>query len=104
VILTKASELIEDVYLGRDYQFHLQQNAGAYVPRQSVQTEVAEDIRNIFKAPDKATAQKYLQMIVQKYAKSAPQLSAWLETNLAEGFTVFDFPIKHIRFVRTTKS
>lgn len=76
MILTKASELIEDVYLGRGYQFHLQQNAGAYVPRQSVRTEVAADIRNIFNAPDKATAQKYLQMIVQKYAKSAPQLSA----------------------------
>lgn len=85
-------------------QFHLQQNAGAYVPRQSMRTEVAADIRNIFNAPDRATAEKYLQMIVQKYAKSAPRLSAWLEANLAEGFTVFDFPIKHRRFIRTTNS
>ena len=85
-------------------QFHLQQNAGAYVPRQSMRTEVAADIRNIFNAPDKATAEKYLQMIVLKYAKSAPRLSAWLEANLAGGFTVFDFPIKHRRFIRTTNS
>jgi len=85
-------------------QFHLQQNAGAYVPRQSMRTEVAADIRNIFNAPDRSTAEKYLQMAVQKYAKSAPRLSAWLEANLAEGFTVFDFPIKHRRFIRTTNS
>jgi transposase-like protein len=85
-------------------QFHLQQNAGAYVPRQSMRAEVAADIRNIFNAPDRATAEKYLQMIIQKYAKSAPRLSAWLEKNLAEGFTIFDFPIKHRRFIRTTNS
>ena len=69
-----------------------------------MRTEVAADIRNIFNAPDKATAEKYLQMIVLKYAKSAPRLSAWLEANLAGGFTVFDFPIKHRRFIRTTNS
>jgi transposase-like protein len=84
--------------------FHLQQNAGAYVPRQSMRAEVAADIRNIFNAPDKATAEKYLQMTIQKYEKSAPRLSSWLEANLAEGFTVFDFPIKHRRFIRTTNS
>ncbi len=84
--------------------FHLQQNAGAYVPRQSMRAEVAADIRNIFNAPDRATAEKYLQMAVQKYVKSAPRLSAWLEANLAEGFTVFGFPIKHRRFIRTTNS
>jgi len=84
--------------------FHLQQNAGAYVPRQSMRAEVAADIRNIFNAPDRVIAEKYLQMAIQKYAKSAPRLSAWLEANLAEGFTVFDFPIKHRRFIRTTNS
>jgi len=84
--------------------FHLQQNAGAYVPRQSMRAEVAADIRNIFNAPDRATAEKYLQMTIQKYEISAPRLSAWLEANLAEGFTVFDFPIKHRRFIRTTNS
>jgi len=46
-------------------QFHLQQNADAYVPHQRARTEMAADIRNIFNAPDKATAEKYLQMIVQ---------------------------------------
>jgi transposase-like protein len=84
--------------------FHLQQNAGAYVPRQSMRAEVAADIRSIFNAPDRSTPEKYLQMIIQKYAKSAPRLSAWLEENLAEGFTVFSFPTKHRRYIRTTNS
>jgi transposase-like protein len=84
--------------------FHLQQNAGAYVPRQSMRAEVAADIRDIFNAPDRSMAEKYLQMVIEKYAKSAPRLSSWLEANLAEGFTVFDFPTKHRRFIRTTNS
>jgi transposase-like protein len=36
-------------------QFHLQQNAQAYVPRKEMQAEVAADIRTIFNAPDRTT-------------------------------------------------
>ena len=85
-------------------QFHLQQNAGAYVPKQGMRYEVAADIRSMFNAPDRSTAEKYLQAAIRKYAKSAPRLSAWLEENLAEGFTVFNFPIEHRRSIRTTNS
>jgi len=60
-------------------QFHLQQNAGAYVLRQSMRKEVAADIRAILNAPDRKAAEQYLQMSIQKYARSAPRLSAWLE-------------------------
>jgi len=84
--------------------FHLQQNAGAHVPRQSMRSEVAADIRGIFNAPDRQTAEQYLQMAIQKYAKRVPKLSAWMEENLVEGLTVFDFPIEHRRFIRTTNS
>jgi putative transposase len=85
-------------------QFHLQQNAGAYVPKQAMRCEVAADIRSMFNAPDRNVAERYLQTAIQKYAKTAPRLSAWLEENLAEGFTVFDFPIEHRRSIRTTNS
>jgi putative transposase len=85
-------------------QFHLQQNAGAYVPRQAMRSEVAADIRSIFNAPDRKTAEQFLQAAIQKYAASAPRLSAWLEENLSEGFTVFDFPLEHRRSIRTTNS
>ena len=60
-------------------QFHLQQNAQAYVPRKEMQAEVAEDIRTIFQAPDRATAEAYLAKAVQKYQKSASRLArGWL--------------------------
>lgn len=85
-------------------QFHLQQNAGAYVPRQNMRTEVAADIRAIFNAADRKAAEEYLQAAIRKYAVSAPRLSAWLEENLPEGLTVFDFPLEHCRFIRTTNS
>jgi transposase-like protein len=52
-------------------QFHLQQNAQAYVPHKDMQKEVAEVIRTIFNAPDRATADSYLARAVQKYSKSA---------------------------------
>lgn len=85
-------------------QFHLQQNAGAYVPRQAMRAEVAADIRAMFNAPDRRTAEELLQAAIQKYAVSAPRLSAWLEDNLAEGFTLFGFPLDHRRTIRTTNS
>jgi len=85
-------------------QFHLQQYAGAYVPKQAMRMEVAADIRAMFNAPDRKTAEEFLQAAIQKYAVTAPRLSAWLEENLAEGFTVFDFPLEHRRTIRTTNS
>ena len=83
-------------------QFHLQQNAGAYLPKQSMRVEVAADIRAIFNASDRKTAEEQLQVAIQKYAKTAPRLSAWLEENLAQGLTVFDFPLEHRRTICTT--
>ena len=83
-------------------QFHLQQNAAAYVPRQSMRAEVAADIRMIFNAPDRTTANTYLARMVEKYAKTASKLADWMETNLPEGLTIFAFPEDHQRKLRTT--
>jgi transposase-like protein len=83
-------------------QFHLQQNAQAYIPHKDMQAEVAEDIRTIFNAPDRATADAYLVRIVQKYEKSASRLSTWMADNLPQGLTVFSFPAGFRRLLRTT--
>jgi len=83
-------------------QFHLQQNAQAYVPRKEMQTEVAADIRTIFDAPDRATAEAYLARTVAKYKQSASRLSEWMANNLPEGLTVFAFPASWRRALRTT--
>jgi transposase-like protein len=85
-------------------QFHLQQNAGAYLPKQSLRLEVAAEIRSIFNATNKTRAEELLQEAIQRYTTTAPRLSAWLEDNLSEGFSVFDFPLEHRRTIRTTNS
>jgi len=83
-------------------QFHLQQNAQAYVPKVGMRREVSEDIRTIFNAPDRETAESYLKKVVEKYAILAPKLADWMEVNLPEGFTVFAFPKTHQRKLRTS--
>jgi transposase-like protein len=83
-------------------QFHLQQNAQAYVPRQELKLEVAADIRAIFNAPNRVEAEALLKKAVQKYAQSAPKLATWWEENIPEGLTVFAFPEAHRRLLRTT--
>ncbi len=83
-------------------QFHLQQNASAYVPRKDMRAEVAADIRTIFNAPDRPMAEAYLKKVVEKYAKSASRLADWMEKNIPEGLTVFAFPLKHQRKLRTS--
>jgi transposase-like protein len=85
-------------------QFHLQQNTSAYVPRKELLTEVAADIRKVFNAPDRVTAELYLKQIVKKYEPIAARLADWLEQNLPEGLTVFDFPEAHRRRLRTNNS
>ena len=82
-------------------QFHLQQNAQAYVPRQSLKTEVAADIRAIFNAPDRPAAEALLTQMVGKYAATAPRLADWLEVNIPEGLTVFAWPPHQRRLLRT---
>jgi putative transposase len=82
-------------------QFHLQQNASQYVPRQSMKREVAADIRAIFNAPDRAQAEAQLRRTVEKYAQSVPRLADWLEGNIPEGLTVFSFREDHWRRIRT---
>jgi len=83
-------------------QFHLQRNAQAYVPHKEMQAEVAADIRMIFDAPDRTTAQAYLDKVVDKYRPSASRLADWMAANLPEGFTVFDFPAARRKLLRTT--
>ena len=85
-------------------QYHLQQNASAYVPRKELLADVAADIRTVFDAPDRATADAYLAKIVKKYAAISSRLADWMEKNIPEGLTIFAFPATHRRKIRTVNS
>jgi transposase-like protein len=92
-------------------QFHLQQNAQAYVPKQEMKgpgthgTWVAAELRAIFTASDRAAAETLLRAMVARYRDSAPRLSVWLEENVPEGLMVLSLPEEHAahrRLLRTT--
>ena len=85
-------------------QFHLQQNAQQYVPRLELRVEVAESIRSILTCADLVSAQARLRERVLFYAKSAPKLAAWMETNIPQGFTVYALPTAHQRRMRTSNA
>lgn len=85
-------------------QFHLQQNAGHYVPKKSLKARVAADIRAIFNAPDAAEAQRLLERFVAAYETAAPDLAAWAETALPEGLAVFTVPEPHRKRLRTSNA
>jgi transposase-like protein len=83
-------------------QFHLQQNLGHLVSRQSQKSEVASELRGVLQAGSMAEAQERLRQMVSRHEKSAPKLAAWLEENVPESLTVLALPAEHRRLLRTT--
>ena len=83
-------------------QFHLMQNAMHYVPKMAMRSEVAQDLRNVFNAPDRTDAERLLAQTVKKYAKAAPDLADWMERAVPEGLTIFELPDRCRRRLRTT--
>lgn len=83
-------------------QFHLQQNAQAYVARVDQRDVVGRRIRSIFNAPDQVEAQRLLDQAIELWRKEAPKLAAWAEENLPQGFAVFSLPPTHRIRMRTT--
>ena len=68
----------------------------------SKKTEVANDIRNIFNAPDLKEAERLLCNTIDKYKDSESKLADWMENNIPETFTVFKLPSKHQKKLRTS--
>jgi putative transposase len=83
-------------------QFHLAQNAIHHAPSQAVRAVIGAELRAVWNAKNLTAANEELRLLVQQYAKSAPQLSQWLERNIPEGLTVFILPEAHRRKMRTS--
>ena len=63
---------------------------------------MARQIRAIFNAGDTHEAQRLLNVALKDWQVSHPQLAAWAEVNLPEGFAVFNLPDGHRVRMRTT--
>lgn len=72
-----------------------------YLPPSLSQPEASAELRAIWNAAHRAEAERLLGLMVKKYHPMAPKLAAWLEKNVPEGLTVFDFPLEHRRRLRT---
>ena len=83
-------------------QFHLQQNAQAYVKSLDQRAPVAQSIRSIFNSPNLHAAQAQLKAVVGKYQKSNAKLADWIEENIPQGLAVFALPEEHRRRLRTS--
>ena len=82
-------------------QFHLAKNLFDHLPPNVSQEEASADLRAVFNAPNRSEAERLLGLMVSKHAPTAKKLAAWLEQNVPEGLTVFDFPADHRRRLRT---
>jgi putative transposase len=85
-------------------QFHLQQNAQAYVPKLDQRAGVAAAIRGVFNNPTVESANQRIKELIGDYEKSAPKLALWMEENLPEGLAVLNLPTAHQRRMRTSNA
>lgn len=83
-------------------QFHMSQNAQQYAPRKHLREDIGTAMRDIFNSPTLTAAQQMVKEVSDRFAKSAPQFVKWLDTNIDEGLTCYQFPRKHRRRIRTS--
>lgn len=83
-------------------QFHLCQNAQSYVPKKTMKSEIAEVMREIFNSPTLEMAREMKRAAIKKYEKIAPEFAKWLEENVEEGLTIYQFPKEHRKKLRTS--
>ena len=102
--LKSARKAVFPAVLWQRCQFHLQQNAQAYVPKLDQRAEIAEAIRSVFTSPGRPAAEQRLKEVVAAYAASSPKLATWMEENLPEGFAVFSLPPAHHKRLRTSNA
>ena len=83
-------------------QFHMSQNAQHYAPKKHLREEIAYAMRDIFNSPTLEAAQRMAKEVCDRFAKCAPEFVQWLDDNVDEGLTCFQFPKQHRRRIRTS--
>jgi putative transposase len=83
-------------------QFHLAQNAQSYAPKKGMRREIAEVVREIFNSPTLEMALEMKRRAIESYQKRAPEFAKWLEENIDEGLTIYQFPKEHWKKIRTS--
>jgi putative transposase len=82
-------------------QFHLARNAIHHAPSAAARKAIGRQLRSVWNATDRASAEAELARLVKTYEDNAPKLAAWLERNVPEGLAVLQLPEAHWRRMRT---
>lgn len=83
-------------------QFHLCQNAQGYVAKKSMRGEIALAMKRIFNSFSLEEAHSLIRQTVKQFEKTAPEFTSWLEANVEEGLTCYEFPVSHQKKIRTS--
>ncbi len=70
--------------------------------RKSDRSWVMSAMKDIFNAPDRADADKRIKILYEKLDGKYSDLVDWLEENINETLTVYDFPSAHHKRIRST--
>ena len=66
--------------------------------------EIGQALGDIFNCPNLSLAQACKRNAVDKHSKGTPKFSEWLENNIEEGLTFFQFPQEHRKKIRTSNA
>lgn len=83
-------------------QFHLSQNAQSYAPKKELRGEIAETMRGIFGSSTLEHAKALARSEAERWSSRAPDFSRWLEENVEEGLTIYRYPRRMQKRLRTT--
>lgn len=80
---------------------HFERNVLTHVPQAEAKT-VASDLKVIFQAARRETAEQLAASFLERYAELYPKAVAVLSRGLAEALTYTAFPSSHHKYIRTT--
>ena len=102
--LRNALRAIFPSVLWQRCQFHMAQNALKYAPKKGMIEPIAEALREIFNARNLRESRMRVKEVADNFSKAAPEFVEWLEGNIEEGLTCFQFPKEHRKRIRTSNS
>ena len=82
-------------------QTHFHRNIKGITPPK-YQREVAQALKDVFNAPDQATAQARLSAMMDTYEEILPKLVEKIDQDIIHALACFHFPQQHQRRIRTT--
>ncbi len=82
-------------------QTHFHRNIKGITPPKH-QREVAQALKDVFNAPDQATAQQRLSAMMDTYEEILPKLVEKIDQDIIHCLACFHFPQQHQRRIRTT--